>query len=134
LNESQTIRMTQTPFSCSETLIANWDTYRERKRESSHLCWTQERKRMPSSGGLWETPDERQIVPILLVKVRRGDADASISEQPRGGTVLPPKSADDVRRKTGARSGADARRGWGCGAAVCGALLLLMFLMLLRVG
>jgi hypothetical protein len=83
---------------------------------------------------LWETPDERQIVPILLVKVRRGDADASISEQPRGGTVLPPKSADDVRRKTGARSGADARRGWGCGAAVCGALLLLMFLMLLRVG
>jgi HIRAN domain-containing protein len=82
---------------------------------------------------LWETP-EGQIVPILLVKVRRGDADASISEQPRGGTVLPPQSAGAARRKTAARSGADARRGCGCGAAVCVALLFLVFLMLLRVG
>jgi hypothetical protein len=66
---------------------------------------------------VWETP-EGKVVPILLVKVRRGNADLSVTPtRERPGTAQSSKTADD------------ARTGCGCGTVVCLALLLLVLLL-----
>jgi HIRAN domain len=66
---------------------------------------------------LWETP-EGKVVPILLVKVRRGNADLSVSPtRERRSTARTSKRAED------------ARPGYGCGTAVCLALLVLVLFL-----
>jgi hypothetical protein len=82
---------------------------------------------------LWETPEDHHVVPILLVKVRRGSAEASIAEPSRSRPAFeaaphksaPPKSTANVTEPA-------KQRGRGCGTVLLfTALLFLVFLILL---
>lgn len=80
---------------------------------------------------LWETP-AGQTVPILRVKVRRGDADTSKSIG-SSDAVSPPLAAKLSQPNRTARS-ATERPGCGCGTAVFLFLLLVLVLKLAGVG
>jgi hypothetical protein len=70
---------------------------------------------------LWETPDDAKIVPIVLAKVRRGDADASLTGQVPG-QLATNKTATAVKA-TPSRP--------GCATFLCLTVMLFVVVLLL---